>query len=382
MARRLDSSLVAIQHLPVRYLSRRVLLASTMLLTSLASPRAQSVSGTVTGLDRKPDGATVTVLDRQRRVMGEVVVAEDGSFGFEGEAGVGSIIVRQEAVSITRGVVGGADHGITVDLSAAPRWRRTVMILDPAGAPAVGLDVVLRDVRDKTIACVTSGANGWLHVRGNQPVASLLLDPLGWQHAVAVKFAPGKLPSDVIPDLAIDMRPHAHKFVLLQGSIIDIAGAAVAEARVIASKEVDGVVVPCGLTKAQSDGSFKIWTSREATKLAAKSGGSAWERNGDWSDGGVQVVRLDEKHDGIVMVAGVVQDRDGKAALGAIIHVSQTATIAKGSRGIASTDRDGHFWVFVRRGAPFLVAALRERSGIVAKAGPWPQPKVVLKSAK
>lgn len=366
----------------MRYLSQRVLLASTMLMASLASPRAQSVSGFVTGIDQKSVGATVTVLDPQRHVMGEVVVAEDGSFEFEGKGFVGSVIVRQEAVSIARGVVGGADHGIVIDLSAAVQWTRTMTVLDPAGAPAVGLDVVLRDARQSTISCVTSGMNGWLKVRGNQPVPSLVLDPLGWHHVVDVSFQRAKRPGDLTPHLMFDMRPHAHKFVLLQGAVVDLSGAAVGKVRITASRKLDGAVVPCGFAKANGDGSFKLWTSRQATKLAATSGSTTWERSGDWSAGGVQVVQLDERRDGMVMVYGVVQDRAGKPVPNAIIHVSDTPKVAMGSRGIAGADVDGFFRVIVRRATPFLVADLRDTRGVASKAGPWPQEKVVLKPVK
>jgi hypothetical protein len=366
----------------VRYHCRRLLLTSLLLIASLASLRAQGVSGRVIGMDLKPDGATVTVLDPQRRVMGEVVVAEDGSFTFDARAVIGSIVVRQEAVSVTRGVVGGADHGVLVDLRMASRWIRSVTILDPAGVPAVGVDVLLRDANKRTLACVTSDASGSLIVRGNRSVASMLIDPLGWQHAVVVKFGASKLQGDVIPNLVIDMRPHAHKFAFLQGSVVDIAGDAVGDARVTASKKWRGKIVPCGFARTKPDGSFKLWTPLDAVMLAARSGGIAWEIHGDWSAGGVHIVRLDERIDGLVMVSGTVKDQDDKVIVGAIIHVSQTAVLAKGSRGIAASDRNGDFRAFVRRDAPFLIVDLRDGRGRVAKAGPWPQQNVKIRPAK
>ena len=366
----------------MRYLTQRVLLISTMLLASAASAHAQSVSGTVTGLDASPTGATVTVLDTKKRIMGEAVVAPDGSFSFAGEKMVGSIVVRQEAVSISRGVVGGAAVGIAVDLRTAVRWTRSVIMLDPAGAPSVGLDVLLLDRAARTISCVTSGAHGWLHVRGNEPVASLLVDPLGWHHAVSVKFEPCKVPVDTIPDLTIDMRPHAHKFVLLQGSIIDLDGNLVGGARLTASKKVGSRIVPCGLGRVNDDGRFKIWTTRDATTLSARGGGETWKRSGDWSAGGVQIVDLQTRRDGVVMVTGFVRDKDGKPVDDAIIHVSDTAKIPDGARGIAGSGRAGTFRVFIRRAAPFLIADLRDGRGIATKAGPWPQENVVLKASK
>ena len=366
----------------MRYPSQRVFLVSAMLLVTLASLPAQIVSGTVIGLDKNAIGATVAVLDLQKRVMGEVVVGADGEFTYRGERSVGSIVVRQEAVAVTRGVVGGGDVGVTIDLTRSVTWIRTVNVLDPAGQPAVGLDVMLRGPGEKTLSCATVGPMGWLEVRGNQPVESLLVDPLGWQHAVPVRFKSSKIPRDTIPDLVIDMRPHAHKFVLLQGCIVDLEGQAVGGARVVASKKVNGKILPCGFTKANGDGSFRMWTSLAASKLTATSSGTTWEQRGDWSDGGVQIVNLDERQDGVVMVTGCVRDREDNPVRDAVIHASEVARIVKGSRGIAATDLRGQFRVFVRRATPFLVADLHDGGGIASTAGPWPQENVVLDEHK
>ena len=353
-----------------------------MLLATLAILPAQIVSGTVIGLDRKSLGATVTVLDLLKRVMGEVVVGEDGQFSYRGERPVGSIVIRQEAVAVTRGVVGGGDVGIAIDLTRSVTWLKTVMVLDPAGQPAVGVDVLLRGPGDQTLSCATVGAMGWLTLRGNQPIESLLVDPLGWQHAVPAPFKPGDMPSDAIPDLMIDMRPHAHKFVLLQGCIVDLEGQAVGGARVVASKKASGKVLPCGFTKANDDGGFRMWTSLAATKLTATRSGTTWEQRGDWSGGGVQIVNLDERQDGVVMVTGCVRDHEDNPVRDAIIHASEVARIVKGSRGIAATNLRGQFRVFVRRATPFLVADLHDGGGIASTAGPWPQENVVLDEHK
>lgn len=378
--RLVDSRGRAIEHLAVSRSILMLLLASAALFAPFAS--AQHVSGVVVGLDKQPTGATVTVRDEQRNMIGEVVVDENGGFTFDTEVAIGSIVVRQEAVVVLQQVNAGSAAGLSVDLSKAVTWSRTVKVLDPAGQPAVGLDVVLRDPVDDTIACVTSVEGGLLRVRGNQPVASLHLDPIGWDHAVAVDFRKRNARPDKLADLTIDMRPHANKFVLLQGSVTDLQGGGMGKARLIASKAVAGGFAPCRLGRTEVDGSFKMWAPRTATRLTAKSAGTTWRCEGDWSEGGVQVVNLREERDGMVLIQGTVRNADGTAAAHAILYTSKTKALADNARGVARADQWGVFRMFVRRKTPYLIAVLPNGDGRAVQAGPWPQKDLVLKPSK
>lgn len=361
---------------------RRILISSLLVGAFHAGVVAQNVDGRVIGLDGKAEGATVSVLDPNGDVMGEILVADNGRFSYEGRMPIGSVVVRQEAVVVTRGVVGGAATQLAIDLPAAVQWAKFGAALDPDGAPAVGLDLLARDARGRTLACLTTDERGMFQLRGSQPVADLLVDPLGWQEVVAVGFDRETLGADTAADVVVDMRPHVARFVKLQGKVVALDGSAVAGARVIASRSVNDSVTPCGFSNTAADGSFKLWTIRDATTLTARKGAGTWVQRGDWSNADSADVLLHENRDGLVMVAGVVLHADGKQAKNAIIYASDTAKLTKGTHGLTGTWDDGRFYAIVRRGTPFLIAVLREDGGTVSMPGPWPQPQLEMRAAK
>lgn len=343
---------------------------------------AQSVDGRIVGLGGRATGATVTVLTGGGEVIGEVLVEADGTFAYEGPSHIGSIVVRQEAVAVKRGIVGGSATQVAIDLQAAMRWSRSVAVLDPDGQPAVGVDVIARDDNNVTVACVTSDDRGMLTLRGSQTVANLVVDPMGWHHEVKVGFAAARGPDDAVPDLVIDLKPFARQFVLLQGRLVDLAGDAIADARVTASKLVDRQSIVCGTTKSRADGTFRLWSGKGATLLSARSGGLTLLQAGNWQKQGANDLLLHESRDAVVLVTGKVVDADGKPAKNAVLYTSEASTVPRGKRGIAGTDDEGRFRVFLRRATPFLVAHLRDGGGKASQAGPWPQPAVVLRGSK
>jgi len=360
---------------------RRITVAAS-LAACLPVAMAQTIDGRVVGLGGKSAGATVTVLSHDGDVMGEVLVAADGTFAYKAPRLIGSIVVRQEAVAVTRGVVGGSATQVGVDLQAAVQWSRLGMVVDPDGKPATGLDVVARNKQRATVACVTTDERGLFVVRGSHPVTSLVVDPIGWHHVIAVGFDQDSTPRDTTPDVTIDLQPHAKDFLLLTGKVVALDGTAVADARVMASKPVAGSTTVCGVTRTLSDGTFRLWCAKGATKITAKKGGATWQQSGPWQTARPATLLLHEARDGIVLVSGTVIDPTGKPSADTIIYESQTAKLAKGNRGIAGTDEKGRFRIFIRRGTPYLIAHLRGTGTYATLAGPWPQPKVLLQPPK
>lgn len=342
----------------------------------------QTVDGNVIGLGGKPDGATVTVLSHQGNVMGEILVDADGTFAYEASQLIGSIVVRQEAVVVERGVVGGSATQVGIDLQSAMQWSRVGIVVDPDGNAAAGLDVIARNKQKATVACVTTDKRGVFVVRGSQPVTELVVDPVGWRHVVAVGFSKDDEIRDTVPDVAIDLQPHADDFLLLHGKVVALDGSAVADARVTASYPVGGSTYICGATRSMSDGTFRLWCAKGAAMISAKSGAVTWQQPGAWQTDRPPALLLHEARDGLVLVTGTVLDATGKPAANAIIYESATATLKKGTRGIAGTDGEGRFRTFIRRGTPYLVAQLRGTGSQTHFPGPWPQPNVLLQPTK
>lgn len=318
-------------------------LAALFGLTGAA--RGQVVAGEVRGFDdRLAAGVVVRVFDDDSNRLGEVLTDQQGRFEWLGDRAVGAIEIQHEGVVVVQSIANGGEPAVRASFAGAKYFTLRGHVVDPAGAPAAGIDFICRNTFGRAITTVTTDARGAFLVRCDRPVADLLVDPLGWAHVEEGPFAQDR-------GIAVDLRLVRDRYFALRGNVLDEAGAPVPLARV---EGVDQGRRVAG-TQSDRDGHFVLWANREVGELVATQGAPFVRRKGPWqSDAAVD---LDVRVHGYVLVTGRVVDARGRGLGQAMLFaVDQQTPPAAKAQPIGSTDGSGNFRLLVPRGTAFLWA--------------------------
>ena len=338
---------------------------------------AQSVSGVLWGFDGEPvASATVVIQGERSGRLAEVVTDRDGRFSYRANEPLQRLRVRYEAVVVEGRAPGDADGDAQFDLSTTPHWILRGHVVDPRGRPAAGVDVVARDGDGKALGVVTTDADGAYRLRSNQEIADLHVDPLGLAYTLPGPFRAER-------GVAIDLRLVRDRYTRHSGRVLDLDGEPVENALVVAhaargARGRQGTRV--GWARTGGDGTFELWTSREAAEFGANVGGLRLRQfDGDWRPG--RPITLDARRDALVAINASVVDRDGKARGHTFVYSNTDASLPEGRQPLSRSNGSGGFHAMIRIGTPFLVASTGDGPCAVA-VGPWTRDAIVLRPAK
>ncbi len=315
--------------------ARPALLAAALVVAPVAG---QDVAGVAHGFDGRPSGAIVVrALDANRNHLGETATAPDGRFHLHVAAPIHFLQVQAEAVRIEETIAGGSDRTLVLSFAGVGHFTVHGQLLTPDGKHAAGIDVACRDGAGRTIATHTADAEGAFRFRANQPIAALVVDPIGWAHPV-----PG--PFDADRQLDIDLRQERAQFFCLRGTTRDERGAPDPRVRVTAQHEREVVAA----TASDADGNYVLWCKRPATHLFSHDGIPRTARQGNWQNDAT--VDLDERDHGYLVVSGRLVDARGVgSARAAVYAASQRPAPPLRRPPDGMTNADGGFCVRVPR---------------------------------
>ena len=312
-----------------------------------ASPLvAQVAEGVVRGFDGAPiAGAVVVARTAEKRETGvDTLTDHEGRFRLVCREAIVSLHVQLEGVRCDVPVVAGnaTDVAVSFDQIAHTTLRGRVVL--PDGAAAAGVELSCRDRERRAVAAITTDAGGAFAVRLNQPVHEVLVDPVGWRHAIA-----GPITAE--HELVVDLRQSRDRFFAVGGSVCDERGEPVADGI------VQGIGSKGGTASARTrpDGSFVLWTNQPIDELHVTGTDPRIVRKGPWS--GACTVALDARTHGLVLRVGRCVDEGGKGLAGAIVFaVDEPGPPKNGVQALTRTGSGGWFRVMLPRHTAFLFA--------------------------
>jgi hypothetical protein len=307
---------------------------------------AQVAEGVVRGFDGAPvAGAVVVARTAGARETGKDTLTDSaGRFRLVCPAAIVRLHVHLEGVRCDVPVADGNARQVAVSFAQLAHFTLRGRVLLPDGNPAAGVELKCRDREGQVLAPITAGDDGAFAVRLNQPVHDVLVDPLGWRHAVSA-------PVTADHELVIDLRNDRDRFFCLRGSVCDERGEPVADGIVQAIGSNGGT----GSARTRDDGSYVLWTNLPIDELHVTGTDPRIVRKGPWS--GASTVALDARTHGLVLRVGRCVDADGKGLAGAIIFaVDQAGPPKKGVPGLTRSGAGGWFRVMLPRDTAFLFA--------------------------
>ena len=319
------------------------LLWSTLGATSLV---AQIAEGVVRGFDGAPvRGAVVVARTANAKATGmDTLTDADGRFRVVCPAAIVHLHVQLEGVRSDVPVTEGNALDVAVSFAQVAHFTLRGRVLLPDGAPATGVELKCRNAEGQALVPITAGDDGVFAVRLNQQVHDVLVDPIGWRHAIA-----GPITAD--RDLVVDLRQSRDSFFAIGGSVCDERGEPVADGTVQAIGRNGGA----GSTRTRPDGSYVLWTNQPIDELHVTGTDPRIVRKGPWA--AACTVWLDARTHGLVLRVGRCVDESGKGLAGAIVFaVDQPGPPQKGVPGLTRTGAGGWFRVMLPRHTAFLFA--------------------------
>lgn len=327
----------------------------TLLLLSLTSAVASAqVRGRVLGFDGKPAAAVVlNLLDDKGEYVADVESRNDGSFAFPGDQSGVSVRAWLEGVVLTRPVQQGRAE---FDFKAAPCFTLRGNVVDPEGVPVAGLTLFCSAANDDCLAAAVTDGKGVFHVRLNQAVDHLLVDPPGWRHRVA-----GPYTTDA--GVAVDLRLEK-QFFRLQGTLRDENRALVSGATVNVLDDKENVAT----ARTGTDGHWTVWCNRPASRVWFAAGVVEHVLAGAWR--AAATVDLDWRSAGFVVLTGRALDAAGHPVADAKVIPLEDRSIERHLPSpIAVTDAEGRFRALVPSWARHLYAWAGDHE--MFADGPW-----------
>lgn len=316
------------------------------LLLVTAAAASQSASGIAHGFDDAPCRGVVVRACCGDRVVRECLTDECGRFGVAADQPLTAVVLELEGVQVRLATPGGNAHDLEAHFARQKFDVVRGAVLDPAGDPARGVDVVCNG-KGGTIAILTTDAAGAFVLRTQTPVDTFVIDPLGWKCRVAAPFPRAK-------DDAVQLRCEKD-FVRVQGHCFDHSDRP-ASGWVVRARQ-RGVLVAS--TRIAADGSFTLWFRDAVDEVVASDGIEHIGMVGPWSKNARLLLRGREHSP--VLLKGRVVGADGAAIVGAAIVPSMDTTKPpRAMMPIAVTDSEGHFAARVFRGQPFVFVAHQE----------------------
>lgn len=312
-----------------------------------ASPLvAQVAEGVIRGFDGALiAGAVVVARTANAKATGmDTLTDRDGRFRVVCPAAIVSLHVQLEGVRCDVPVTEGNAPDVAVSFAQIAHTTLRGRVVLPDGAAATGVELSCRDGEHLAVAAVTTDTGGAFAIRLNQAVHGVLVDPVGWRHAIA-----GPIATD--QELVVDLSQSRDRFFAVGGSVCDERGEPVADGVVQAIGKNGGT----GSTRTRPDGSYTLWTKQPIDELHVTGTDPRIVRKGPWA--AASTVALDARTHGLVLRVGRCVDADGKGLAGAIIFaVDQPGPPGKGVPGLTRTVSGGWFRVMLPRDTAFLFA--------------------------
>jgi len=306
---------------------------------------AQIAEGTVRGFSGETvEGAIVFARTARAKQTGiDALTDAGGRFRVVCPEAIASLHVQLEGVLVDVPIASGTADDLDVSFQGVSHFTLRGRMLLPDGAPAAGTEVLCRERGGKALVATNADAEGRFVIHLGQPVRDVVLDPLGWRHAVEGPFTADQ-------ELDIDLRT-GDRFFAVVGKACDERGMPVVDGVVQAIGSDGGV----GSARTRADGSYTLWSRLRIVEMQVHGTDPRIVRKGPWA--AASTVDLDARTHGLVLRVGRCVDAAGLGLSHTLIFgVDQAGPPKEGARVLATTGSGGWFRLMMPRDTPFLFA--------------------------